>query len=244
MYTDLKNIKKQFKKSIDNYDKYAVVQKLMAEKLTKALPEKYYSDVLELGCGSGLLTKQFVKEISFQRYCANDIVDKSKMYLDKILKNYVFLGGSALRLSVNGKFNLIISNALFQWFGDLEKSIEYFSSYLEKGGTIAFTTFAPDNYKEIKSLTGLGLGYKTVDEIRKILEKNFEILTLENFEYTMRFKNPLEILVHMKNTGVNALTSKPLSVKEVKEFCDKYKEQYPDLPLTYSPIIAVARLKD
>ena len=91
----------------------------------------------------------------------------------------------------------------------------------------------------IAKLTG-----KTVDEIRKILEKNFEILTLENFEYTMRFKNPLEVLVHMKNTGVNALTSKPLSVKEVKEFCDKYKEQYPDLPLTYSPIIAVARLKD
>lgn len=243
MYTDLKNIKKQFRKSIDDYEKHAIVQRLMAERLVKALTENSYPCVLELGCGSGLLTKQLVSQISFEKYYANDIVEKSKLYIDKILKDYIFLGGSALRLGVNGKFNLIISNALFQWFEDLEKSIKYFKSYLDKGGTIAFTTFAPDNYKEIKALTGLGLAYRTIDEVREILTKDFEILTLENFEYTMHFQNPLEVLVHMKNTGVNALAAKPLSVMEVKAFCDRYKERYPDLPLTYSPVIAVARLK-
>ena len=191
-----------------------------------------------------MLTRKLIQKVRFDKYYANDIVEKSKVYIDKILQDYVFLGGNALRLQVNGKFNLIISNALFQWFDNLEKSLDYFKTFLNKDGIIAFTTFSPDNYKEINVLTGLTLEYKSIDEIREILDKNFEIKYLENFEYTMHFQNPLEVLVHMKNTGVNALSSKPLGIKDIKIFCDNYKASFPDLTLTYSPIIAVARLKD
>lgn len=244
MRTDPKIIKKQFKKSIDVYEQHAVVQAIMADKLINALPLYDYSFILELGCGSGLLTRKLIQKVRFDKYYANDIVEKSKVYIDKILQDYVFLGGNALRLHVNGKFNLIISNALFQWFDNLEKSLDYFKTFLNKDGIIAFTTFSPDNYKEINVLTGLTLEYKSIDEIREILDKNFEIKYLENFEYTMHFQNPLEVLVHMKNTGVNALSSKPLGIKDIKIFCDNYKASFPDLTLTYSPIIAVARLKD
>ncbi len=244
MRTDPKIIKKQFKKSIDVYEQHAVVQAIMADKLINALPLYDYSSILELGCGSGVLTRKLIQKVRFDKYYANDIVEKSKVYIDKILQDYVFLGGNALRLQVNGKFNLIISNALFQWFDNLEKSLDYFKTFLNKDGIIAFTTFSPDNYKEINVLTGLTLEYKSIDEIREILDKNFEIKYLENFEYTMHFQNPLEVLVHMKNTGVNALSSKPLGIKDIKIFCDNYKASFPDLTLTYSPIIAVARLKD
>lgn len=244
MRTDPKIIKKQFKKSIDVYEQHAVVQAIMADKLISALPLGDYTSILELGCGSGVLTRKLIQKVRFDKYYANDIVEKSKVYIDKILQDYVFLGGNALRLQVNGKFNLIISNALFQWFDNLEKSLDYFKTFLNKDGIIAFTTFSPDNFKEINVLTGLTLEYKSIDEIREILDKNFEIKYLENFEYTMHFQNPLEVLVHMKNTGVNALSSKPLGIKDIKIFCDNYKASFPDLTLTYSPIIAVARLKD
>lgn len=244
MQTDSKLIKNQFKKSLDKYEENAVVQAIMADKLVGNLPARDFASVLELGCGSGLLTKKLSKNITYKKYYANDIVEKSKVYIDKILKNYVFLGGNAQRLQVNAKFNLIISNAMFQWFTNLEKALTYYKTLMNKDGIIAFSTFAPDNFKEIKSLTGLTLEYKTVDEIRSILEKNFEVLYLENFDYTMNFTNPLEILAHMKNTGVNAVSTKHWGIKEVKDFCDRYKEIYPDLSLTYSPIIVVAKLKN
>ena len=57
----------------------------------------------------------------------------------------------------------------------------------------------------------------------------------------MQFTNPLEILAHMKNTGVNSLTMTHWTFKEVKEFCDKYKSAYPDLTLTYTPIIFICK---
>ncbi len=243
MQIDPKLVKNQFKKSLDNYEENAIVQAIMADKLIEHLPFQYFSSVLELGCGSGLLTKKLIKKITYKKYYANDIVEKSKIYTDKILDDYVFLGGNAQRLQVNARFNLIISNAMFQWFSNLEKALLYYKGLMNKDGIIAFTTFSPDNFKEIKSLTGLTLEYKNLEEIREILSKNFEILYLENFDYTMTFDNPLAVLAHMKNTGVNALSSKLWGIKEVKDFCDRYKEAYPNLTLTYSPIIVIARLK-
>lgn len=243
MQTNPKLIKNQFKKSLEKYEENAIVQSIMADKLIDNLTCINFSKVLELGSGTGLLTKKLIKNITFKKYYANDIVEKSKVYLDKILKDYTFLCGNAQRLQVNQKFDLIISNAMFQWFCDLEKSLDYYKGLLNKSGTIAFTTFSTDNFKEIKTLTGLTLEYKNEEQIRKILRKNFNIKYFELFDYTMSFNNPLEILAHMKNTGVNALSKKLWGIKEVKNFCDSYKQAFPDLTLTYSPIIVIAELK-
>ena len=40
---------------------------------------------------------------------------------------------------------------------------------------------------------------------------------------------------------VNSLTSQHWTFKEVKEFCDNYKAKYPEITLTYSPIIIICR---
>ena len=226
---------------MDKYDENALVQKIMAEKLTAVLPEQSYDKVLELGCGTGLLTSQVCRNITYGKYYANDIVEKSKFYIDKIIPENIFICGNAQKIKLPSKVDLIISNAMFQWFVNLEKVLDYYYTILNKDGTIAFTTFAPENFKEIHAVTGLGLDYKNIDEIREILEKNFEIIYLENFEYKLTFANPLEILAHMKNTGVNSLTEQHWGVKDVKNFCDKYRDLYPEPSLTYSPIIAAAK---
>ena len=47
----------------------------------------------------------------------------------------------------------------------------------------------------------------------------------------------------MKNTGVNSLTSKTWTVKEVKDFCENYLQKYDSVKLTYNPIIIIAKAK-
>ena len=59
----------------------------------------------------------------------------------------------------------------------------------------------------------------------------------------MKFENPLQILAHMKNTGVNSLAATKWGIKEVKNFCDSYKAAYSNLELTYNPVIIIAKLK-
>lgn len=246
MQLNPKLIKKQFEKSMDKYDENALVQQLMAEKLVCALVNtagNTFGNILELGCGTGLLTKQLSVAVTYKKYYANDLVEKSKTCAVSIIPDCNFICGNAQKIKPSAKMDLLISNAMFQWFSNLDKVLEYYRTILNPDGIIAFSTFSPDNFREIKSITGLTLEYKHEAEIRRILEKNFEIIHLEKFDYKLNFSNPLEILAHMKYTGVNSLGTKHWGVIEVKEFCDKYKKDYPDLTLTYSPIICIAKKK-
>lgn len=246
MQLNPKLIKTQFEKSMDKYDDNALVQQLMAEKLVGALIANAGADfgnILELGCGTGLLTKLLASSVAYKKYYANDIVEKSKTYLSSIIPDCNFMCGNAKKIKPSAKMDLLISNAMFQWFSNLDKVLDDYKILLNPGGTIAFSTFSPDNFKEIKSLTGLTLKYKPLEDIKRFLEKNYELLYLEKFDYKLNFKSALEILAHMKHTGVNSLGTKHWGVVEVKEFCDKYKQAYPDLSLTYSPIICIAKKK-
>jgi malonyl-ACP O-methyltransferase BioC len=246
MQINNKHIKKQFEKSMKVYDKNASVQKLMGDKLLFELSKisTSFDNILEIGSGTGLLTKKFIKILNFKTYFANDLVEKSKNYIQRIIPEVKFLGGNALKIRPSKKIDLIISNAAFQWFDNLDKAIDILKLSLSQNGIIAFTTFSPENFKELTSITGLTLKYKTKDEIIEILKNhNFEILYNEEFYQRLEFKTPLELLAHLKNTGVNSLSEKVWTVKKVKDFCDKFAKKYTKTELTYTPIIIIARKK-
>ncbi len=244
MQINPKIIKKQFEKSMEKYNENAIVQKFTAQKLIANLAgiKNNFENVLELGSGTGLLTEEFVKNIKYKNYCANDLTEKSKKYLSQIIPEFTFICGNAQKITPSKKMDLIISNAMFQWFNNLEKVSSHLKNILNKEGILAFSTFSPENYREIKELSGISLEYKSVDDLKAIFSKNFEILYTEEFKYIMNFSNPLEILAHMKNTGVNSLTLQHWGFKEVKEFCEKYKSEYPELTLTYSPVIFICKI--
>jgi hypothetical protein len=90
----------------------------------------------------------------------------------------------------------------------------------------------PENLHELQTLTGLSLNYKSAQEIKQSLG---EILYWEEFEYKMSFATPMELLAHMKHTGVNSLGS--WTFGQVKDFC--HRCETPEL--TYKPVIVVAQ---
>ena len=239
---DKKLVKKRFSRNLKTYKDNSIVQSKMADRLVGMIncqPEK----ILELGCGSGLLTEKLVREFSAKDYCAIDIVEECRNYIGKISPDIRFYHSDIETYEFQEKYDLIISNAVFQWFKNLDKIIEKCSGMLECDGVLAFSTFSPDNLREFREVSGLSLEYKSVDYIKNILEKDFEIISIESFDYQLKFDNPLKILAHMKNTGVNSLTDKSWSVKDVKIFCDNYNRMFPELTLTYSPIIIVCKKK-
>lgn len=244
MPTDFKHIKKQFEKSMNDYNKNATVQDLMASKMIIELVKvsDNFETILELGSGTGLLTKRLAKHIKFSKFYANDLIEKSKFYIQKIVPSAVFLTGNALKIKPPKKADLIISNAMFQWFDNLEKAIEIVKNSLNKDGILAFSTFTPSNFKEITDVTGLSLQYKSESEIKEILTRQgFEILYCESFYEELNFKTPLELLAHMKKTGVNSLSESTWTVKKIKDFCENFSKKYPQTKLTYSPLIVICK---
>ena len=107
MHINPKLIKNQFEKSIDKYNQNAIVQKITAEKLVleTAKINQYFENILEPGCGAGLLTNELVKHIKFKRYFANDLVEKSKYYVSKIIPDAIFYCGNAKHIKPSKKIS-------------------------------------------------------------------------------------------------------------------------------------------
>jgi len=238
-------IKKQFEKSFGTYNANALVQKIMAQKMISKLCEIQHNwdNILELGAGTGLLTDEIKKYLKFKNFYANDLVAKSEIYIKKIIPDVIFYCGNAKRIKPTKKMDLIISNAMFQWFKDFDEISILYKNMLNKDGILAFSSFSPENYKEIRDITGISLEYKTSNEIKNIFSKDYDILYYEEFENILKFNSPLEILAHMKNTGVNCLSKNNWTFKDVKEFCEKYSKKYPENSLTYSSIIFICKKK-
>lgn len=229
-------IKKRFKRGLKTYDKNAIVQKKMAENLIKLIDENTEVDsILEIGCGTGVLTDKIIKKIKFKNYTAIDIVDCSE-YMKNISDKIEFIETDAEKYQTDKKYDIIISNASIQWIADLENFVKKIKAFLNKNGIIYFTTFGEKNFEEFAELVKTPLRYYTTDELKKILSgfKKTEIKeTIEKIE----FKTPLNILQHIKKTGVNGLSETRWTKKDLIEFEEKYpKNENGEYTLTYHPV--------
>lgn len=244
MTPDKDKIKQCFSKASERYSQNAIIQKNTAQKTAEYLKNTCFENILEIGAGTGLFTFELFQNVKFKNYVANDLSEKSEIFVKKFIPRAKFIEGDFEKLQFTDKFDLIASNAVFQWFEDLDGIILKCHKLLNTGGILAFSTFLPDNFEELKEITGLSLNYKSENEIMKIITKYFKIEKVEKFKQTLSFRSGIELLRHLKNTGVNSLSKKPWTLKQVHDFCKNYGQKYSEYKLTYSPIIFVARKKD
>ena len=145
-----------FSKYAHSYERYALLQKSMAEKLATYLPEIAPSHILELGCGTGVFTRHLLT-MPINKLTLNDIspvmIDTLKSRLS-IPSNTKFLIGNAEKISL-GKTDLICANAVFQWFLNPMVTLTHLKSSLNKTGTLIFSTFGPETLMEFRETANL-----------------------------------------------------------------------------------------
>jgi malonyl-CoA O-methyltransferase len=145
-----------FSKYAHSYDRYALLQKSMADKLATYLPENAPSHILELGCGTGVFTRHLLT-MPINKLTLNDIspvmIDILKSRLS-IPSNTKFLIGNAEKISL-GKTDLICANAVFQWFQNPMVALTHLKSSLNKTGSLLFSTFGPETLKEFRETAKL-----------------------------------------------------------------------------------------
>ena len=225
-------IKNNFKKSLLTYEENALAQKESAMKLISLIKGKSFENVLEIGSYSGFLTKLTVENINCKRYTALDTVEESEFAVRRINPNIKFINCDIEEFSSDEKFDLILSNASLQWCASLGNIVKKLKNNLSTNGLLALSIFQKGNLSEIKDAFGVGLNYPDMREIRDIFSMNSVIVELDK---TLKFDNPLEILKHLKLTGVNSLKT-PLSYTKIKEGLKILEEKY-DNKITYKSVI-------
>jgi SAM-dependent methyltransferase len=124
---DIKQIARHFSSHAHDYDNLAVMQKDIAERLVKLIPEKNYLTILDIGCGTGYMCRGLKK-----RFPAADItgIDISpEMLLQARAKDPegTYLCADFTKMDVSGKkYDLIVSASALHWTVDINQILEKF----------------------------------------------------------------------------------------------------------------------
>jgi malonyl-CoA O-methyltransferase len=172
-------VRSRFSKSLENYQENAKIQKKMAERLFCFIQNKQPKKILEIGCGTGFLTKIINDNLIFEDFIAIDIVENCEEYISNINSHIKFIAADIENFikDNDNQFDLIISNASLQWVEDFEGVIKALSGKLTKNGELIFSTFGNENFREIYNILGMGL---------KILHKERTSKHVSKFIYRAR----------------------------------------------------------
>lgn len=254
MYPDKQLIKQRFAKAAPTYEKQADVQRSVAKKLLVMLDQQLSNEprsILEIGCCTGMLTSELaIRFPAVHQLITTDLSSTFKPYIEektKALNGAVkFISGDIETLDLQGCYDLIISSSTLHWLHDLPGFFHKLHNRIASTGILAFSLYGAENVREIKGITGIGLAYESMNTLLEILKKEYEVLSYDQAVEKLWFPTPLEVLHHLRRTGVNALGSTTWSRKELRHFIEEYRKQYSGdngVSLTYHPMYIVARPK-
>lgn len=136
-----------FSKISENYENDSVVQKSASEILFDLLDIQPKDDVLDLGCGTGHISK-LIREKTRGKVVG---VDPSDGMIEKAQERFSNQGisfrvCSAEQLDYQNEFDVIFCNSAFQWFVNPTKAIKVCHNSLRINGKMAIQAPAKDNY--------------------------------------------------------------------------------------------------
>lgn len=246
-------LRKRFAKAVITYDRQAAVQKDIARRMCEMLKLSAsgdtFSKVFEAGCGTGIFTEMIDSIFHPDMLYINDICPEMGDEAGKKAKNAVFICGDAETIDFPEGLTLITSCSAIQWFTDFDAFLSKCNEALADGGMLAFSTFGEDNLKEIKQFTGAGLNYMRLNDLEESLHDNgFNISVSKQEKTKIWFPSPVEVLRHLKETGVTATgrnKGKNTWTKGTLEtFADEYRKTYGQkdgsVPVTYHPIYIIS----
>ncbi|WP_130802294.1 malonyl-ACP O-methyltransferase BioC [Acinetobacter ihumii] len=244
-------IAQRFAKATQSYTEQAVIQKQIGQHLCQLMQDNCPEDlahVLEIGCGSGNLTYQLAKNFQIEQWYLNDLYAEVQQHFQGNLPVHWMIGDIE-ELALPKNLNAIVSSSAVQWINDLPLLLARCHKALNTQGWLCFSTFGPDNFIEIKQLTGQGLHYWSTDDWRQQLELlNFEIVELSQQNLSMQFETPKAVLKHLKATGVTGASEQQQrwtkqSLTEFYEAYQQFKLENNRYRLSYHPIYCIARRK-
>lgn len=241
-------IVERFSKALSTYSEEASVQRIIAERMTTlvgehvAMPQR---KIFEFGCGTGNYSRMLLHQFHPTQLILNDICKEVEICLDDLFNEQVsFIAGDAEKIVLPQENTLITSCSALQWFDAPESFFQRCHSSLTAEGYLAFSTFGTKNMQEIKQLTGKGLTYRPLEELVQSLDPSYTIVHSEEQLIPLTFSSPMEVLYHLKRTGVTGLSKQSWTRTELTRFCEEYMHTFgkqSTVSLTYHPIYVIAR---
>lgn len=234
-----------FNKSAVNYDKIATVQlecaKYLVNQLIKNFNPQRINNILDLGAGTGFVSRLLVDKYPKSYYTLNDLsinmlnLAKQSLNINDKLINLIIGDLEKINFSYH---DLIVSNLALQWVVDLEKTLlkfyqktKFFAFSCLLNGT--FTSWG-DYFKDLEIKLPINF-YPNLEELTKLLES---LPAKQRFfkvkEYPLLFANPLMFMRYLKNLGAG-VNYQPIGFSILKKLMQDKKP----LTVTYKVFFGI-----
>ena len=215
------HIRQRFSRAAHSYDQYAHVPRQAADWLMASLHQEP-ATILDIGCGTGNLTRLLVDKFPQARIASIDFAEAMvEQARDKMRgsQNVTFqcIDGEDFIKNTTEKYDLVISNATLQWFTDLPKTFHHLGRVLSKDGSVILSLFGPRSFHELatamrevvspevklpaESFCSARDAESLAREVFSTVESTTQIIERE---YTTFF----DILDHIKKTGTGGYHEK------------------------------------
>ncbi len=220
-----------FSKRALSYDNFAKVQKFASTSLCKQIAKNMNTclpaNILEIGCGTGLLSRCLVNRFPDSKIdfidpaaamlslCEKNINDhlnsettsKNHNFIKMTIEDYLSDRNTSLK-----QYSLIVSSFTLQWVHDLPSIINSLVDRLEKGGQFFFSYPTDKSFPEWKSvcqkidLPFSGNKLPSAKELDFYVNPSEVSVVWNESPYRLAFPNALEFFREMKNIGANLNT--------------------------------------
>ena len=233
-----------FSKISAEYEKYATIQKFASYVLLNLLKIKNGEDVLDLGCGTGHVTR-IIRNMTKSKVVG---IDPSEgMIKEAIAKSrgmeIVYEVKSAEEMDYYEDFDVIFCNSTLQWFNDPEKALRNCYKALRKGGRMGVQAPAKRVYSPnfIKAISGVRedkrtkyifnhfkepwFFLETEDEYVRFFEKVGFRVTFSKLETVTTYHTPDEIFkIFLSGAVVGYLNQRYYDVEITEGYISAFKE--------------------
>ncbi|WP_319372314.1 malonyl-ACP O-methyltransferase BioC [uncultured Ilyobacter sp.] len=236
---DKKKVNRNFSKGAKTYDEYALIQRHMADKLGIFIEDsEEIFNILEIGCGTGIFSEKILDKFPNSNI---DFLDISP----EMIKNIKDKLGSREKLNYivedienykpEKKYDLIFSNATFQWIQNKKELFGHLDSLINYGGLILFSTFGKDTYcelreslKAIDSSLEYSQNFISLEELKGILGDRYKILAAEEERVKEEYTCVMDFLKMIKGIGANSALSqsKPFTRDKFNRLDEEYRKKY------------------
>ena len=153
-------IRRNFSCHAREYERYAQVQKWVAHKLLPCIPAlPAGARALEIGCGTGILSRLFAHKFPQARLVLSDLAHGMSCQVAGQLPGAPVADADATQLPFKAAvFDLVLSSSVYQWVDDLPQAFAELHRVLRPGGHLVLALFGERTLYELRASHAAALG--------------------------------------------------------------------------------------
>lgn len=252
---DKRLVRMAFDQAAPHYEKLAVMQREVGERLLERLEfiKAQPATVLDIGSGTGQIARAVVKRYRSAQVTAVDL-SASMLAISRARMGWwrrpaLVCGDMECLPFGDSTIDMVLSNLTLQWCNDMERVFRELHRVLKPGGVLFFSTFGPDTLKELRASWATADRFNHVNAFPDMHDIGDAMLgaglsdpVVDREDLTLTYKDVRHLMRDLKGIGAHNVTAgrprgltTPRELGKVEEAYEAYRCDE-SLPATWEVI--------